>query len=106
MYGLGLVTPQHPVDVERVGVGRHLEALADHDLEGLAGPDLLLGALDRARGSRRGVAAALVGRLDVRVEGRGRPRGAGCDEVGGHRVEPGDRVGVRLVDAARRCRRS
>ena len=44
---------QHPVDVERVGVGRPLEALRHHDLEALAGPDRLLGRLDRLRVAAR-----------------------------------------------------
>ena len=42
----GVGGPQHPVDVQRVGVGRSLEALGDNDLEALAGPDVLLGRLD------------------------------------------------------------
>jgi hypothetical protein len=41
--------PQHAIDVESVGLGCHLETLADHDLIGLAGLDLLLGAVDRPR---------------------------------------------------------
>ena len=43
----GVGGPQHPVDVQRVGVGRALEALGHHDLEALAVADRLLGRLDR-----------------------------------------------------------
>ena len=45
---------QHPVDVERVGVEVEVEALRQHDLEDVAGEDVLLGHLDRL-GSRRSV---------------------------------------------------
>ena len=44
--------PQHPVDVQRVGRGRHVEALGQHDLEGVAGPDVLLGDARPWPGSR------------------------------------------------------
>ena len=44
---------QHPVDVERVGVEVEVEALGQHDLEDVAGEDVLPGHLDRRRGSRR-----------------------------------------------------
>ena len=42
---------QHPVDVERVGVEVEVEALRQHDLEDVAGEDVLLGHLDRPPGT-------------------------------------------------------
>ena len=50
--------PQHPVDVQRVGGGVHLEPLADHDLERLAGLDLLHRRRDRRLELLRGALAA------------------------------------------------
>ena len=38
--------PQHPVDVERVAAELEVEALRQHDLERVAGTDVLLGDLD------------------------------------------------------------
>ena len=38
---------QHPVDVERIGVELEVVALGEHDLEDVAGEDVLLGHLDR-----------------------------------------------------------
>ena len=42
----GVGRAQHAVDVERVGAALGLEPLRHHDLERLAGADLLLGGLD------------------------------------------------------------
>ena len=62
MYGDGLIDAQRPVDVERIDVAaRHLEALREHDLEHVAGEDVLLDAaharlvrlLRDGRGGRR-----------------------------------------------------
>ena len=46
MYGLGLTALQPTVDRERRDVDRRAEALAEHDLEGVAGVDVLADALD------------------------------------------------------------
>ena len=41
--------PQHAVHVEGLGLEVEVEALREHDLEDVAGEDVLLGDLDRAR---------------------------------------------------------
>ena len=43
---------QHAVHVERVVVAVEVEALREHDLEDVAGEDVLARRLDRARGTR------------------------------------------------------
>ena len=59
---------QHPVDVERVGVELEVVALGEHDLEDVAGDDVLLGDLDGALVHAVGHRA-----LDVRQRLRRRP---------------------------------
>ena len=76
---------QRPVDVERVDLERHVEALREHHLEDVAGHDVLLGHLhgpsvllggDRPGGRRH----------RRRGEGRGdRHRGDGGEAIGGER---------------------
>ena len=83
--------PQHPVDVERVDVGRHLEPLPQHHLEGVAGADVLLHRLD-------GVHVVAARRSAHLGHGRSRrgPRRTtrGLRQVGGHGVEARDGVVV------------
>ena len=74
---------QHPVDVERVGVELEVEALGEHDLEDVAGEDVLLGHLDRllvhAVGHRRARPRQRLVRVGRRRPARtasGRPRSA------------------------------
>ena len=85
--------PQHPVEVERVDVGRQLEALGEHHLEGVAGPDVLADPLD-ARPRRRPGARLLVTGGASAGSSTATPGGHGLGEVGGHRVQPGDGVVV------------
>ena len=88
MYGLGLTCRSDAVHVERIGVELEVEALGQHDLEDVAGEDVLLGHLDGAAvavgaiDDGPGRAARRVGRLDQRC-GRAARRA-----VGGHLVEP------------------
>ena len=88
--------PQDPVDVEGVGGGVDLEALTDHDLEGLAGLDLLHG-----RGHRRLVLRRTCAGGAPEARGRAGQRpprtAAGSGQQPGHLLDPGGGVGVRLV---------
>ena len=76
----GVDLAQHPVDVERVGVEVEVEALGQHDLEDVAGEDVLLGRLDGRLVERRRpwcevTSGSVVGRVG-RVE-RGARRAGG-----------------------------
>jgi glycine hydroxymethyltransferase len=101
---------QRAVDVERVDVARHVEALRQHHLEGVAGEDVLAHALDRRlellAGERR------RRQLDLRERpgqrrfqiGQPRPRAA---QPRHHLVDPCARALVRLLGllGARHVRR-
>ncbi len=89
--------PQDAVDVERGGGAGRLEPLRRHHLEGLARADALLDVVDGRPVVRAAPAGGELGQLGGRQGGG--PGGGGAGEVGGHRVEPGDGVRVRLVDA-------
>ena len=100
--------PQHAVDVERVGRCGRGEALGDHDLEGLAGPDrppcrlddLLVPLLRCSAAPRRGGVDRL-GVDDATVLGAGAARSAVIGSSRRHGVGPGlvdALVGVVVVD--------
>jgi hypothetical protein len=83
----GVAAPQQPVDVERVCVGGQVEALAGHDLKGLAGLDLF----DRGRHRRHVLLGCLLpddGRRGHRFV-RDRDQGFGrFGQPGRHRQHP------------------
>ena len=87
----GVHLAQHAVHVERVGVEVEVEALRQHDLEDVAGQDVLLGHLDRRlvlagghAGAHLGQRLAGVGRLDGDVRQRlAELHGHGLDPAGG-----------------------
>ena len=86
---------QRPVQVERVGAQVQLEALGEHDLEDVAGQDVLLGHLDGLGVQLLGRAPAHLGQLVVPlrrddqrlVERTGPFRGQGVEPAHGGVVE-------------------
>ncbi len=89
--------PQDAVHVERRRRARGRVALRQHDLEGVACPDVVLGRLDLLQVVlARGPGPHLDGRQRVVRRDADRQRG---DQLLLHRVEPRDRVGPGIVDA-------
>ena len=92
----GVGHPQHPVDIQRVRVGVHLEALGRHHLEGLTGLDVADQLVDDLRVLLHGqLRAMLRGGPAERRHGRGQRLG----QRRGHHIQPRDGVVIGLVDA-------
>ena len=89
--------PEHPVDVERVGLQVEVETLREHDLEDVARKDVLLRHVDRAGVEAGAHGRAHVGQRLVRV-GRLHERvRKGTTEVGSEHVEPAGGGVVRAI---------
>ncbi len=89
MYGLGLTWRSDPVQVERLGPEVEVEALRQHDLEDVAGQDVLLGHLDGLRvAASAGCGAVTSGSSSSRSGGIDQRLVEGPAPVGGQLVEP------------------
>ena len=89
---------EYAVDIQRVGLGVHLEPLADNDLERLARLDLLH---CRAHGPLVRLGRALTADRQGRLAKASDHHACRCglDQQLGHGLDPSHCVGVRLVNA-------
>ena len=94
----GIDLTEHPVEIERIGIEVEGEPLREHDLEDVAGEDVLLRDVDRSRVLGRGHRSAHLGQLRI---GHGRVDHRFVEwtrTIGGQLREPLDRVVVEAVE--------